>query len=111
MQEGAQANKSLIDGTQAIEKGTLDNKGPPTATLSRRAQSYTDFHHAARAVLLSDSQSHEQGGHGHDKEIKNDLDFSRWYQDVEQSLLEASHDHAQYALCFFLISLHRSECC
>ena len=71
--------------------------------MKKRAQSYTDFHHAARAVLRKatrvqdarvkrarsiDSQSKVTTTSEGD--INNDLDFADWYQDLEEALLESS---------------------
>ena len=95
----------MIDGTNALRVGDSDIKEPPKATLSQRAQSYTDFHHAARAAILSGSLSHRLDKHKHDEDIKNDIDFSEWYQDLEQDLLEASQDHAQYAMRCHMVKI------
>lgn len=80
-----------VDGASAEEVS-----GPPKATLNRRAQSYTDFHHAVRAVLGADSKSAGEPNGKADTEIKNDLDFGAWYQGLEDELLEASHDETKY---------------
>ena len=74
-----------------------EGNGPPEATLIRRAQSYTDFHDAVKAVLGQDAsvQEKEKSG-GHDKHenivIKSELDFADWYNDLEQELLDSSHN-------------------
>lgn len=65
---------------------------PPKATLSRRAQSYTDFHYAARAVLGPKPSLKDDDHQKYGEAIKNDLDFNDWYQGLENGLLEASHD-------------------
>ena len=76
---------------------TGEGSGPPEATLIRRAQSYSDFHDAVKAVLGQDAsvQEKEKGG-GHEKYdnivIKSELDFAEWYNDLEQDLLDSSHN-------------------
>ena len=73
--------------------------GPPKATLSRRAQSYSDFHDAVKAVLGQDVASkgttkeepHDEHKIG-EKDIASDLDFVEWYNGLEQELLDSSHD-------------------
>ena len=90
MQEGFQANGSLIGGTAAVKGYEEEVLGPPKATLSRRAQSYTDFHHAVRAVLQTESASEDRDSKKADN-IKDDLGFNEWYQNIEEDLLEASH--------------------
>ena len=71
---------------------------PPKASLSRRAQSYTDFHHAVRAVLRTEAAS---SGKKSD-EIKDDFEFSEWYQNIEDDLLEASHIDYRQASCLYV---------
>ena len=73
------------NGVSEVEEGY----GPPKATLLRRAQSYTDFHYAARAVLKGNKK--EKRAKVLDG-IKNELDFADWYNSLEDELLEASHD-------------------
>jgi hypothetical protein len=66
-------------------------RGPPTATLSRRAQSYSDFHYAVQAVLEPGSKDKEKEKK-EVPEIKDEFSFDDWYQDLEEELHEASHD-------------------
>ena len=73
--------------------------GPPKATLSRRAQSYSDFHDAVKAVLGQDvapkgiarEEPHDEHKIG-EKVINSDLDFVEWYSGLEQELLDSSYD-------------------
>ena len=74
-----------------------ESNGPPEATLIRRAQSYSDFHDAVKAVLGQDASvqgKDKSGGHENyeDAAIKSELDFADWYNDVEQDLLDSSHN-------------------
>ena len=85
-----------------IEEEEEQLKGPPKATPARRAQSYSDFHYAVRAVLGQESYVKEDlvKGDGHDpsKEVRSELDFVDWYHDLEQDLLDSSHDEYTYAI-------------
>ena len=103
MQEESQAD-GRIDGPalEVIDERTVD--GPPQATLKRRAQSYTDFHHAVRAVLNRNEKAKDNKVKGRESEeyrveasegiesIHNDLGFADWYHDLEKALLESCHD-------------------
>lgn len=76
---------------------TGESNGPPEATLIRRAQSYSDFHDAVKAVLGQDASAQgkeKSGSHERyeDTVIKSELDFADWYNDLEQELLDSSHD-------------------
>ncbi|KAL8706647.1 MAG: hypothetical protein Q9225_007928 [Loekoesia sp. 1 TL-2023] len=90
--EDTQANDRTLESIGEISADTLHNASPPKATLSRRAQSYTDFHHAVKSVLRKDtSPKPEKEGKAHEL-IKDDLEFSDWYHSLENDLLEASHE-------------------
>lgn len=77
--------------------------------MARRAQSYSDFHDAVKAVLGRNARSkprskgepkakekEEADGEHESKldetEIQSELDFASWYNDLEHELLESSHD-------------------
>ena len=94
MQEDAQAD---VERADAIEEGYAarkDSVGPPKASLTRRSQSYSDFHDAATAVLgqRADVKERRQSQLEERKEIETELDFVDWYHDLEHDLLDASHD-------------------
>ena len=78
--------------------GTVEEaNGPPEATLIRRAQSYSDFHDAVKAVLGKDTAGKEKekdkgAAKLEDVGIKSELDFADWYHDLEHELLDSSHD-------------------
>ena len=69
-------------------------KGPPKATVARRCQSYSDFHYAVKAIFSQEGRGLlRKPPHAKDEtDIKTELDFADWYQDLEQDLLDASHD-------------------
>ncbi len=88
------------------------SKGPPKATLSRRAQSYSDFHYAVRVVLDPGPKQEEKrrsisdGDLGKSGEIGSDLDFAQWYESFQDDLLEASHDEYKYVVLFSKVPTH-----
>ncbi|KAK3168172.1 hypothetical protein OEA41_004618 [Lepraria neglecta] len=91
------ADIGQVDGRNAV-LGTIEEaNGPPEATLIRRAQSYSDFHDAVKAVLGKDAAGKEKekdkgAAKLEDVEIKSELDFADWYHDLEHELLDSSHD-------------------
>ena len=84
---------------------------PPNATLARRAQSYSDFHDAVKAVLGPEpnQKGSEEGrksrgklrrsSHGskiiEERGITSELEFIEWYDTLENELLDSSHDDYQ----------------
>ena len=76
--------------------------------MRRRAQSYTDFHYAARAVLRRQRRTDTAGSNStkttedleplvtREHDIRTDLDFSEWFQSFEDDLLESSHNQYTY---------------
>lgn len=87
-----QADARLTDGNASIIEADEIPKGPPKATISRRAQSYSDFHDAVRAVLGGDSTAEKDTKKTEDNKIESELDFVDWYRDLEQGLLDSSQD-------------------
>ncbi|KAI4183792.1 MAG: hypothetical protein L6R41_005190 [Letrouitia leprolyta] len=91
--EDAQANDRALEPiSEASTQATQKDAGPPKATLSRRAQSYTDFHYAAKSVLRKDVSPKQEKAAENVQLMKDDLDFADWYNGLENDLLEASHD-------------------
>ena len=96
-QEELQANTGRVDEHSAVLDTIGECNGPPEATLIRRAQSYSDFHDAVKAVLGQDASVQEkEKSRGHeeyeDTVIKTELDFADWYNGLEQGLLDSSHN-------------------
>ena len=81
-----------------MKKAAERSNGPPKATLSRRAQSYTDFHYAVRAVLDPNSKAGGKVAGKRLNDVKDDISFGDWYDSLESGLLEASHDEYKYDL-------------
>ena len=97
VQEDAHADVEPIEGDGQVAEPDVRSIGPPKATLTRRSQSYSDFHDAVRAVLgngVAKAESRKQSKC--EEDIKNDIDFVDWYHDVEHDLLDASHDEYKY---------------
>ena len=94
MQEGPKANGSLAGGNYAIEDAIEAQTGPPKATVARRAQSYSDFHDAAKAVLDRTVKRAKGKDNNHEapEDMKDDLGFLDWYEGLENDILESSHD-------------------
>lgn len=71
--------------------------GPPKATLTRRSQSYSDFHDAVHAVLGPNGKSSEKSTSNTKDEVEfeSDLDFVDWYHGLEHELLDACHNEHQ----------------
>lgn len=74
--------------------------------MSRRSQSYTDFHAAARAALGEGTASGRDSKQSKNEEdTKTQIDFVDWYYELEPSLLNASQ--GEYLLAYF----PRFNCC
>lgn len=74
--------------------------GPPSATIARRAQSYSDFHdavvaHTKRERKLQRKRSLENTLR-FEESLQSDLDFATWYTTIDEELLEQSHE--EYSL-------------
>jgi hypothetical protein len=89
-QENLRLNGALIGANGNSTRPTLGD--PPKATPARRAQSYTDFHYAVKAVLGKGSHRKPKVDERQKDVIDNDLDFADWYDGMERDLLEANQD-------------------
>ncbi|KAL8685425.1 MAG: hypothetical protein Q9218_007768, partial [Villophora microphyllina] len=107
--EDAQANDRTLDAIKENVFEASHNTGLPTATLSRRARSYSDFHHAVTSILSADNNTKEEKkkkSDGHEP-IKDDLGFADWYDCIEDELLDASHEeYTDYQRQLDLASSH-----
>lgn len=98
-QEDTQADTGQLDRLVELNETSQVINGPPEATISRRAQSYSDFHDAVKAVLDQDVASKEAATElsrdndgSKEKDITSELDFVGWYNGLEHELLDSSHD-------------------
>lgn len=73
-------------------------KGPPKATLARRAKSYSDFYHVARDYIGREAAKKEEDLRDHlevDQRRSTNLNFENSYDDFEDGLLDASQEEYQ----------------
>lgn len=69
--------------------------------MARRAKSYSDFYHVVRAQLTKDCKKTKQEYRDVEtgtKTVKNGLKFERYYETMEDDLLDASQEEFQYVL-------------
>ncbi|KAL8710472.1 MAG: hypothetical protein Q9220_004904 [cf. Caloplaca sp. 1 TL-2023] len=105
--EDSQADLRTLDSINETLSSPLKDAGPPRATLTRRAQSYSDFHHAATAVLDQDITSIKARGRRSIENIQDDLGFADWFDALEDDLLDASHEeYTDYQKQLDLYSSH-----
>ncbi|KAL9633432.1 MAG: hypothetical protein Q9204_003401 [Flavoplaca sp. TL-2023a] len=90
--EDPQANERTLDVIAEASTDSRHHAAPPKATLTRRAQSYSDFHDAAKAILDTEKSPRREKGNGEYQSIKDDLEFMNWYDELENDLLDASHE-------------------
>jgi conserved oligomeric Golgi complex subunit 3 len=79
---------------------TTSIKGPPKATVARRAKSYSDFYRVARGQFLKDSRKIKvKDEEGVNCEIykKRGFQFEDVYDVHEAELLDASQEEFRYA--------------
>lgn len=73
-------------------------KNPPQATIARRAKSYSDFYHVARAHLTKDSRRarrEEKQKSGLGLENKRSEELEGQYEEQERDLLSATQEEYQ----------------
>lgn len=70
-------------------------KGPPEATLARRAKSYSDFYDVAVDYLQADAKEKPIDAFDLFKRAENDSSSTSNYGDFESELLDASSDEYQ----------------
>ncbi|KAI4132458.1 MAG: hypothetical protein LQ338_000678 [Usnochroma carphineum] len=105
--EDTQANDRTLEPIGELFASASRDASPPKATLSRRAQSYTDFHHAARSVLDKDNSFKQKKATKGYEAIKDDLGFADWYDSLEDDLLDAGHEeYMDYQRQLDLVSAH-----
>ncbi|RDW67965.1 hypothetical protein BP6252_09361 [Coleophoma cylindrospora] len=77
---------------------TPASKGPPEATLARRAKSYSDFYHVARSYIHKEAVQKKEELRSPLEKAESDaanLLFEDRYDEFEDSLLDASHEEYQ----------------
>lgn len=69
-------------------------KGPPEATLVRRAKSYSDFYDVAMSYLQNDSKIEKKNDVFNEKSGKSTVEDP--FEELENDLLDESHKEFQY---------------
>ena len=78
-------------------------KGPPTATIARRAKSYSDFYDAAIGYLGKEAkQDNAVDLFGISKDLESGSLFQIGYEEYEGDFLDASHAEYQYVFLALL---------
>lgn len=62
--------------------------------MARRAKSYSDFYNVVRAHIKKEKGLEKKKSQ---ENISNELEFSEWYGEINEELLEASHEEYKYA--------------
>ncbi|KAI9798598.1 MAG: Golgi transport complex subunit 3 [Piccolia ochrophora] len=75
-----------------IEAEAFEPQGPPTATLTRRANSYSDFYDVAIRQLRKDAAQEAEHKLSNGESIHTELDFREWFDGIEAELLETHRD-------------------
>ncbi|KAL8867819.1 MAG: hypothetical protein Q9174_005413, partial [Haloplaca sp. 1 TL-2023] len=106
--EDVQANDRSLDAiNESTAEVTRNAAVPPKATLTRRAQSYSDFHHAVTTILEKDRDLSKEKDDPDYGSINDDLEFADWYDGLEDELLDASHaEYTDYQRQLELSSSH-----
>lgn len=89
MQE-SQADVERVEGIADIAEEQPEKlNGPPSATVARRAKSYSDFYTVVRAHLKKEKSLEKKKSR---EDIATELELAEWYGCVDDELLEASHE-------------------
>ena len=96
LQEGFHADIPVVEGIAEDVEEPGVSKGPPEATVARRAKSYSDFYEVVRAHIKKERQQYldnekEKKRQTREK-LQDEVDFERWYSGISQDLLEAGHE-------------------
>lgn len=76
-----------------IYEGSPDLKGPPQATLARRAKSYSDFYDVAMSFLNKSNTDEPRDVFRQENSI-----VRVGYEDVEDEMLDGSQEEYKYVL-------------
>lgn len=100
-QESHQADSDQTEELQGLLNASKPTVGPPTATVARRAKSYSDFYVAAKSQLRRDAA--ELGKpHSLAAGVKTEVQFREWLGKLEEELLEAMHGEYMLASITFV---------
>ncbi|EON68894.1 hypothetical protein W97_08152 [Coniosporium apollinis CBS 100218] len=93
--EGIEADVGRVEEIAAVVEEDERKRGPPEATVARRAKSYSDFYHVVRAHTIKERKLEREKRRSREnirEDVKTELDFRRWYNGVHDELLDASHE-------------------
>ncbi|KAF2760816.1 Sec34-domain-containing protein [Pseudovirgaria hyperparasitica] len=108
--DGTSADVETAVGIPEIPEELTDTIGPPEATIARRAKSYSDFYDVVRAHVRKEHEKEREAEKAKKRtrdQIKTEIDFTEWYGDISDELLDASHE--QYRLYHDQLSLTKSH--
>ena len=98
MKDDSTTDLKAADGL--LNGGQLDDpqNGPPTATLARRAKSYSDFYDIVRAYVRKEQleeKKHKRAQLKKKEEWRDESEFAAWYSGVKSELEDAAHEEYQ----------------
>jgi conserved oligomeric Golgi complex subunit 3 len=99
MEQGGTQIPDSSDPIMELFEETAGLKGPPEATLVRRAKSYSDFYEVAKDYLKKEAMKSkpkdvlEMFGSG----VKR-IPFGMQFEELEDELLDASQEEYQYGI-------------
>lgn len=70
-------------------------RGPPKATLAKRAKSHSDFHELAAQYLGAEVGTARSKDPFNQVEVSKDLVQASFYEDLEEDILDESHEEFQ----------------
>ncbi|KAH7394142.1 Sec34-like family-domain-containing protein [Phaeosphaeria sp. MPI-PUGE-AT-0046c] len=86
-------SRADVERAEAIEEAveTVPGKlnGPPPATVSRRAKSYSDFYSVVRAHIKKEKALEKKKSQ---ENLHTELQLAEWCSGINEELLEASHE-------------------
>jgi hypothetical protein len=80
---------------ETVEEAPGKLNGPPPATVARRAKSYSDFYSVVRAHIKKERALEKKKSQ---ENLSTELEFAEWYGNINEELLEASHDEYRQVL-------------
>ncbi len=96
MQELGQADLHPVEILLPADSSSSNIHGPPIATVARRAKSYTDFYHVARAQFKKNKEKQFKHVKRSSRDSLKGEEFKKWPEDLSESLLNSSHERYMY---------------
>ncbi|KAI9666353.1 MAG: Golgi transport complex subunit 3 [Bathelium mastoideum] len=89
--EGNKADDVPVEVVPEIAEEVEKLAGPPSATIARRAKSYSDFYEVVRDQVKKEHRL-ERSRKKSRQDIRTELQLSDWYGGKKDALLDASHE-------------------